>query len=237
MPTRRLAHCPPGLWEVLCGILRDASEFLRDNPEVYEECKAEWRWVRMAWLLQYARTRGTNMRFLKSRSIEDRRRAVQRHLWMTHMCEFEELSENQPVGTGGPSALLYFLEFMICSYATLSPLVLEQAMLCRDAKHLEVTDLAQIAQSIAAELLDYSVIAHRRQGIELNMEEYGKWLDLSFPPEKRDPFDVSQSYTAFHKAGYTGLYEHGKWTRPRKNWRIGIPPNKASEEMALARAG
>ena len=45
MSTQRPADCPAGLWEVLCGILRDPSEFLRDNPEVYEECKAEWRRV------------------------------------------------------------------------------------------------------------------------------------------------------------------------------------------------
>ena len=177
------------------------------------------------------------MGFLKSRSIEDRKQAVRQHLRMTHMCEFDELSANQPAGTGEPTAMLDYLEFTICSYATLSPLVVEQAMFCRDAKHLEMTDLAQIAEGIAMELLDYSVMAHRREGIELNIEEYGKWLAHSFPPEKRNPSDVSQSDTAFYSAGYTGLYEHGKWTKPRKNWRIGIPSQETSEEMPLARAG
>ena len=53
---------------------------------------------------------------------------------MTHMCEFDELSANDPAGTGEPAALLDFVEFTIYSYATLSPLVLQQALLCRDAK-------------------------------------------------------------------------------------------------------
>ena len=156
---------------------------------------------------------------------------------MTHMCELDELAASQPAGTGQPTALLQFLEFTICSYATLSPLVLEQAMLCRDAKHLGVTDLAQIAEGIATDLLDYSVMAHRREGIDLNLEEYRKWLDYNFPPEKRSPFHVAQSYSAFHKAGYTAFYEHGKWTKPRNNWRVGMPSQKPSEDTALAMAG
>jgi hypothetical protein len=177
------------------------------------------------------------MIFLKSKTIEDRKRAVRQHLWTTHMCEFDELSAAQPAGAAEPAAMLDFLEFTICNYATGSPLMLEQAMLCRDAKYLKVAELARIAESIAQELLDYSVMADRRRGIALNIREYRRWLNLSFPPEIRTPFSFSQSYTAFHRAGYTAIYEDGKWTKPRKNWRSGIPSLEANEAMDLALAG
>ena len=176
------------------------------------------------------------MILLKSRSIEDREQSVRRHLWMTHMCEFDEIFANRTTCASEPAAILDYLESTICSYATLSPLVLEQAMLCRDAKHLEVTDLARIAEGIAAELLDYSVMEHRCKGIELKIEKYREWLDLHFPPEMRNPFDTSQSYSAFRKISTMGTFEHGKPAQPRRNRGMDIPSKKTSGAMAVASA-
>jgi hypothetical protein len=34
--------CPPGLWKELCELIRHPEEFIRENPECYEELKRCW---------------------------------------------------------------------------------------------------------------------------------------------------------------------------------------------------
>lgn len=36
------AGCPPGLWKELCKLIRHPEEFLRENPECFEELKRCW---------------------------------------------------------------------------------------------------------------------------------------------------------------------------------------------------
>ena len=39
----RPKDCPPGLWAELSQLIVCPSEFIQDNPDVYEELKETWR--------------------------------------------------------------------------------------------------------------------------------------------------------------------------------------------------
>ena len=43
MSRHRPSDCPPGLWEIICGTVQDATQFFKEHPDLYEELKAQWQ--------------------------------------------------------------------------------------------------------------------------------------------------------------------------------------------------
>ena len=234
---RRLSNGYPPLYcrkLLILRVITPIQALSRYRSDV-NSCPTRDVWTHVCSSYVYKKE-GTLMRTLKSllgRSLEDRKLRVSQHLWMNHQSEFEELSSNLPGAT--PEAMLDFVEFTICNYATASPLSLEQARACRDAKYLKTADLAEILQCISAELLKYKVIAQRRDGIERNINEYREWIRSNFRQEG-GPFDRAPSYAAFHEAGYAAVFKDGRWVKPRNDWRS-AGSNRVESAALLRLAG